>query len=305
MKTPAKTLSVAGMVLLALAHYAPAADGGWYTDFEAAKAKAKKEKKHLLVNFSGSDWCGWCIRLDREIFSNEAFTKEAPKHFVLVELDFPQRKEQPAKLKTQNEELRRRFRVSGFPTIIMADAKARPYGRTGYQPGGPEAYLKHLLELRANKLAAEELFAKAEKAKGLEKARLLDEALGKLEKNGPIDSYQDVIESIKKLDPKNKGGLKAKYESREKLAAIELGLQRRDVDGTLEKIEEFVKEYSPSGETRQKVFFIKAVALFSKDDSEGAIAALETALKAAPESAMATQITMAIGQLKRKIDGDN
>lgn len=119
---------------------------GWLTDFEAAKKQAAAEKKDILVDFTGSDWCGWCIRLDKEVFSTDAF--KAQKDFVLVMLDFPRRKELPADEKARNEVLMRQWGVRGFPTIILTNAKGEAYARTGYQPGGPEAYLPHLAELR-------------------------------------------------------------------------------------------------------------------------------------------------------------
>lgn len=119
---------------------------GWLTDFEAAKKQAAAEKKDILVDFTGSDWCGWCIKLDKEVFSTPAF--KAQKDFVLVSLDFPRRKEIPADQKAKNEALMRQWGVRGFPTIILTNAKGEAYARTGYQAGGPDKYLPHLAELR-------------------------------------------------------------------------------------------------------------------------------------------------------------
>ncbi len=134
------------LALLLLAPLAALGAEGWLTDFEAAKKQAAAEKKDILVDFTGSDWCGWCIKLDKEVFSTEAF--KAQKDFVLVALDFPRRKEMPADQKARNEALMRQWGVRGFPTIILTNAKGEPYARTGYQPGGPEKYLPHLAELR-------------------------------------------------------------------------------------------------------------------------------------------------------------
>ena len=65
-----------------------AADG-WETDFAKASAKAKAEGKHILIDFSGSDWCGWCIKLDKEVFSKKAFKSYAKENLILVLADFP------------------------------------------------------------------------------------------------------------------------------------------------------------------------------------------------------------------------
>ncbi|RTZ92442.1 MAG: hypothetical protein DSY92_02520, partial [Planctomycetota bacterium] len=121
----------------------------WVMDISIAKELARKEGKDILINFTGSDWCGWCIKLNNEVFKHDSFLKGVADHFVLVEIDFPQDK---SKLndatKKQNEALQKTYQVQGFPTILLMDEQGRPYAKTGYRPGGPEAYLKHLTELR-------------------------------------------------------------------------------------------------------------------------------------------------------------
>ena len=123
--------------------------GIWLTDFDAAKAKAAEEGKDLLVDFSGSDWCYWCKRLDGEVFSKPGFVDEVDKDFVLVKIDFPQDKSrQSRQLQAQNDRLIRIYRIEGFPTVILMRADGTPYAETGYQNGGADAYLRHLNELR-------------------------------------------------------------------------------------------------------------------------------------------------------------
>ena len=123
--------------------------GNWHTDFEAAKKMAEQEGKDLLVNFTGSDWCGWCIKLRKEAFDQEAFRKGAKDLFVLVELDFPRDRSKLSKeTREQNEQLKNRFEIRGFPTILLCDAQGRPYARTGYQPGGGTNYVDHLASLK-------------------------------------------------------------------------------------------------------------------------------------------------------------
>src|SRR6185369_16163584 len=93
---------------------------------------------------TGSDWCGWCIKLRGEVFDLDPFKAAAPKKFVLVELDYPRQKELPAELKAQNEKLQQEYKIQGFPTIYVMDAEGKPVAKTGYQAGGPEKYLEHL-----------------------------------------------------------------------------------------------------------------------------------------------------------------
>ena len=117
------------------------------TDFEAAQAKARAEQKPLLLDFTGSDWCGWCIRLDQEVFSRDAFKVFAESELVLVELDFPRRSKQSAALVQQNERLAQKYGVRGFPTILLLSPEGGLIARTGYREGGAEAYVAHLREL--------------------------------------------------------------------------------------------------------------------------------------------------------------
>jgi len=119
----------------------------WETDLEIAKKRAKDENKEILADFTGSDWCGWCIKLKKEVFDQPEFQEYAKKHLVMLELDFPRKKELPAKEKEQNEKLSEEYKIEGFPTILLMNARGKELGRTGYQEGGPAKYVEHLKEL--------------------------------------------------------------------------------------------------------------------------------------------------------------
>lgn len=116
----------------------------WESDYEVAFVKAKKEGKLVLINFTGSDWCGWCKRLDREVFSQSAFKTYADKKLVLLKLDYPRRTPQPQDVKLKNQQLARDFAVRGFPTILLVKSNQQVILRTGYQYGGVEKYIEHL-----------------------------------------------------------------------------------------------------------------------------------------------------------------
>lgn len=119
----------------------------WLTDFEKAKKQAAKQGKSILIDFTGSDWCGWCIKLKKEVFSHEEFVKEASKDFVLVMVDFPKADILTEEQKDANVELGKVYGVKGFPTIILTDAKGKKFAQTGYREGGPGPYLNHLEKL--------------------------------------------------------------------------------------------------------------------------------------------------------------
>jgi thioredoxin-related protein len=114
------------------------------TDFEAASEKAKAEGKYLLLDFTGSDWCGWCVKLNDEVFSKDAFKTYAAENLITVELDFPRRKQIPEATKKQNEELAKKYGVRGFPTILILSPEGELVEKTGYRRGGADAYVKHL-----------------------------------------------------------------------------------------------------------------------------------------------------------------
>jgi thioredoxin-related protein len=125
----------------------PAAVFKWETDFAAAKKRAKAEKKAMLLDFTGSDWCGWCMRLQKEVFATPEFKKYAKTQLVLVEVDFPRNKPLPRKEKEQNDKLGEEYHVQGYPTIILLNSDGGEVARTGYKEGGPENYIAHLKEL--------------------------------------------------------------------------------------------------------------------------------------------------------------
>src|SRR5712671_809845 len=93
----------APLAILAFASSAALGAAGWDDDYAKALAQAKAEKKLLLMDFTGSDWCGWCIKLDKEVFSKPEFKEYAKKSLVLVEVDFPRAKEQSETLKKANQ----------------------------------------------------------------------------------------------------------------------------------------------------------------------------------------------------------
>jgi thiol-disulfide isomerase/thioredoxin len=122
---------------------------GWLVDLDEAYAISVKEKKPILANFTGSDWCGWCKKLDADVFSKPQFQEWAKKNVVLLELDFPKRTQLPEKIRNQNAGMQQAMGITGYPTIwvlnITKDATSgqyqlNPLGKTGYTPT-PEQFI--------------------------------------------------------------------------------------------------------------------------------------------------------------------
>lgn len=137
-----------GLAVLALTATVFGAEG-WLTDFEAAKKLAAEKNLPILADFSGSDWCGWCIKLDKEVFSQDAFKAYAKENLVLFLADFPSRKPQPEEVKKQNVALRDKYfgPRDGYPTVLLLDAEGKVLKRTGYKAGGAEKYVEHIKKL--------------------------------------------------------------------------------------------------------------------------------------------------------------
>jgi protein disulfide-isomerase len=127
-----------------------AADSSWFTSVPDAKAKAEKEKKLVLLDFTGSDWCGWCIKLNSEVFSKSEFADYAKKNLVLVEVDFPHNKSQSEELKMANKALGEKYEVSGYPTLVVLKPDGTVvWKQVGYLAGGPSAMIAKLDEAKA------------------------------------------------------------------------------------------------------------------------------------------------------------
>lgn len=125
---------------------------GWIADFDEAVKVAKAEKKDLFVDFTGSDWCGWCIRLNKEVFDHEEFLTAIKKDFVLVSLDYPRDPEVKAKVPNpaRNAELAKKYAIRGYPTILLMTPDGDVFGQTGYEAGGPAKYVESVTKLRTN-----------------------------------------------------------------------------------------------------------------------------------------------------------
>jgi thioredoxin-related protein len=125
-----------------------AAKTGWLTSYEQAQKEAQSKHRLLLMDFTGSDWCGWCIMLDKEVFSKPEFKEYAHKNLVLLELDFPRMKQMPPETVAQNERLAMKYGIQGFPTVVVFDSDGKPLGALGYEQGGPQVFIARLEKLR-------------------------------------------------------------------------------------------------------------------------------------------------------------
>ena len=119
----------------------------WLTDYSQALKTAADLNRPVFIDFTGSDWCGWCIKLDKEVFSQPEFQAYARENLVLLKLDFPRNFPQSPAVKAANQALAEKYSIEGYPTIVLTDASGNELQRTGYQDGGAGKYVAHLQEL--------------------------------------------------------------------------------------------------------------------------------------------------------------
>ena len=206
------------MILAALA---PAWAAEWMTDLEAAKTKAAAENKAVLVDFTGSDWCGWCIRLRKQVLDTPAFETYAKDKFVLMEVDVPQNPKFDQALLKRNQELCEQYGVSGFPTILVINPKGDVVGGfSGYVASTAEA----AKPLDAA-LATAALLAKAETQQGAEQVATLAAAYKSL----PEDLRENASalrQRIIALDTDDTSGMKRLQRVQEQRVALQQAINK-------------------------------------------------------------------------------
>ena len=143
MKAPIHLLVLAVLLLGSASAFSQVS--GWTDDYSKAVAQAKTENKAILLDFTGSDWCGWCMKMKQETLDTPQFNAYAQKNLILVTVDFPHKTPQALATKQQNEKLNARYQADGFPTFVLIDKFGRELGRqSGYLAGGPTAFIAKL-----------------------------------------------------------------------------------------------------------------------------------------------------------------
>jgi thioredoxin-related protein len=138
-----------GLILTVCWLAAQASAAEWLTDLPKALDKAKAEKKMVLMDFTGSDWCPPCKALHKTVLTSPEFEKFANDNLILVEVDFPNEKPQTEELKASNKALSKKYEVEGFPTVIVLDALGNQLSKkVGYSGQRPKAFIADLEKLK-------------------------------------------------------------------------------------------------------------------------------------------------------------
>ena len=184
---------------------------GFTEDAKKAIAQAVEQDKDIIFLFTGSDWCPPCKKLEAEILSEKDFLFEVSKHFVLVKFDFPKLTKQSEEIAQQNEEYGQKFGVNSYPTLVLTDKSLKPFAFAGYEAGDFKNYLALLEEARKLRVERDENLEKAKGKTGDERAKLLDQAIGKMKSEIVEVYYPEIIAEIVELDKSNNLKLREKW----------------------------------------------------------------------------------------------
>jgi len=122
----------------------------WLTDLSNAQSIAKEQKKWVLMDFNGSDWCPPCKALRKNVLSSPEFIDYAKTNLVLVDVDFPTHKTQPEKLKKANEALSKKYNVEGYPTIVILNSDGKELTKKeGYDGQNAKSFIAELQKLKS------------------------------------------------------------------------------------------------------------------------------------------------------------
>lgn len=277
----------------------------WQTDYDTAKAAAAKENKHLFVEFTGSDWCKACMFQKKNVLSKPEFQDRASQHFVLLELDYPN-KQIPADVKLKNERVRDRFDIRTFPTVLFMTPDGLPYGSMVGAKGGVPQATAEMENALQNYARYKTLLDHAVRLSGTEKTQKLLEAYDTIPENfRPY--YTDLKEAIAKSDPGNVSGKALQFarearNMREQSQLRDIRLSGQTPEEQNNAIDELIsKDLLPENTVQAHILKGKALFPAAVDDAsfDKCLDAYKKALDLMPaDSEQAKKITQDIQELE-------
>lgn len=273
----------------------------WSEDVDASLKAAQAGDRDVLMDFTGSDWCHWCQQLDKEVFEEAEFKSGVAAHWQLVKLDFPNGRQMPEAIKAQNAQWQKKFAIRGFPTVMLVDAKGRPFGQLGYQRGGPAPFLKAMEDARARRVARDAKWAQAAKAEGAAKAKLIDEGLQAIGDDKLVTQYYkaELVEAMKLDD--GSAGVKARYEAKFKKAQSQkqfetavppiLESAKAQPEEAIQKLQALAQDKELAAEFKQRALFLASqVCRIEIKDMARSEKLFDEAVAVAPDSEFGLQL---------------
>jgi len=286
-----------------LANAAATKEAAWQTNFQAAQAKAKAQKKILLVAFTGSDWCPWCKKLKAEVFDKQPFASAAHKRFVLVQIDFPHEKKLPNELKEQNGKLAKKYKIGAYPSVLLLQPDGELIAHTGYSDGGAKDYVKQLAGLMKTYKSLAGLRRQLPATTGPDRARLLDqliEAYNTLGNQiGDIAGWQKEIVA---LDSDNQAGLRRKYEFRVYVDDAQKALSAAKPAVAEAAVDKALALPGLNPQQIQRATIVKSKCCLARKDYQASLKCLRKALAAAPKGQHADDLKALIQRSEKLLE---
>ena len=297
--------AVAGVALCA--SYCTAAE--WGTDLDQALAVAAKDNRPVLVEFTGSDWCHWCMVLREKVLNTpefEAFVAE--KGLLLVELDYPST---PGKATSEQmavrEQVLRKYDVKGFPTVLLTDAKGQPFAMLAGSAEGPRQYTGRIQAALDAKAQYDAALAAADRLEGVERAQALVKALELLPPECRL-LQADVLEDIMRNDAEDVTGIRKARElatrlkeQRKMLSEFVEKARDRDEEAHLRKAGELLKREDLLPPIRMAIYIHVSNYYVARQDLAKTLEYLKAAVEVAPESREAKNLQPWINTLEKKL----
>lgn len=264
-------------------------DIAWQKTVDSAIKQSSKNQKDLFILFTGSDWCPWCQKLEDEVLSKGLFKDGISGLFIPIKLDMLRKTKLPKERSDYIRRQMKKYRVQGFPTVILADSSGKPYGKTGYVRGGFKVYLNNIKELYKQKSERNKLLEKAKGLSGHKKAVVLDTLLKKLQ-NWQVDwAYMDLKKEILTAEKDKNSSLYKKYFVEVKLSeAADLFENSKNQDAL--KLLQKLMPIAADKEIKQVVYYYAAVVAHSLKQKANSDRWLKQAYQLYPESNLGKNI---------------
>ena len=270
----------------------------WLQDFGAAKEKAARENKDILLSFEGSDWCIWCQRMEREILAAPEFLDKAPKRFVLVKVDFP--RDEPARSQVHdpdaNEKLQRQFGVGSYPALILTDAQGDAFGAiSGFVEGGAGACLAGLEKLQEVRIERDKLLALVDQEDGPAKLAAAKQAMQFMMQRQLVHTLKQKapqwLKLAQQLDPKNEGGYVETFFEFDWFYRSQAAPPAQ-LPALLDEVAEWRKKYGDFKDKERAAFVWMELAKGKAklEDFQGAFVCLDEGLKLQPQHPQTRQL---------------
>jgi len=254
----------------------------WYLELDEGKAVAKSQGKDLLIDFSGSDWCGPCKWLKERVLSKTEFIERSVGTFVLIDVDLLVRSPIPADRKRRYEELQERYGIASVPTVVLAMADGRPYARTTYREAyqTPETYWNYLAPLRERGRRLRSALNRMEVLKGQARAAELATALAEVDTRFIMRFYAGLVAELRAADPSDSTGYLAFLDGRRAIDEFEAPLNLRTAAIDPAAVDSLIARAKLRGESLQEALVLRAAGEVLADDDRRALGTLKAALDA-------------------------